>query len=469
MNEIESLFRMFAGPGAIHFQSFFAMNGIESLYQTLGTIVIASPAILLAIFGVTALSNISLSETVIARLTQVAVFAAIAPTLGILAMMLFDGTRYVPVEWGNWVTIPEQEFHFHLKFVFDRLSIPFLLLSCVLCGIVGAFTRGYLNREDGYRRFFLYYALFFLGMTVSSLAGTIETLFVGWEMVGLSSALLVAYFHERENPVRNGQRVWTIYRLSDAAFLIAAITMHHMTGEGDLGGLMGSEIWPAGTAVVTPSQALLIGSLLLIAAAGKSALFPFSGWLPRAMEGPTPSSAIFYGALSVHLGVYLLLRVSPILEASFILQMIVIGLGVLSAGCGALMSRVQSDVKVSLAYASLTQVGIIVVEIGLGFRYLALIHIIGHACLRTMQLLRAPNLLRDYKELENALGTSLTPANSTLASWLPVSVRNWGYRFGFDRGFMDIGLDKWVVYPFQSLFRWFNRMEQRITAAISRN
>ena len=133
--------------------------------------------------------------------------------------MLATGTRHVPIEIGNWVVIPEQHFHFHLKFVFDRLSVPFAILSFVLCGTIGAFTSRYLHREPGYGRFFVFFALFQLGMIVSSLAGTIETLFFGWELVGLSSALLVAYFHERPSPVRNGQRVWTVYRFADAAFL----------------------------------------------------------------------------------------------------------------------------------------------------------------------------------------------------------------------------------------------------------
>ncbi|WP_153557063.1 proton-conducting transporter transmembrane domain-containing protein [Roseimaritima sediminicola] len=443
------------------------MNFTETAFEILGTVVVASPVGLLAILGLSTLFSRPLSETSISRLTQMGVLFTMVPGIMILALMLMVGTRYVPVELGDWVTIPEQEFHFSLKFVFDRLSIPFLLLSCVLCGVVGAFTRRYLHREEGFGRFFLYYAVFFCGMVISSLAGTIETLFVGWEMVGLSSALLVAYFHQRRNPVRNGQRVWSVYRLADAAFLIAAIAMHSMTGEGDLGGLMGSGVWPEGVAAITSQQAFGVGTLLLIAVAGKSALFPFSGWLPRAMEGPTPSSAIFYGALSVHLGVYLLLRVSPLLEASLMLQALVITLGLISAGCGALMSRVQNDVKVSLAYASLTQVGIIVVEIGLGLRYLALIHIIGHACLRTMQLLRAPTLLRDYNELENALGRRLPEGASPWTRHLPEGLQGWLYRFGFDRGFMDIALDKWAVGPFMNLFRWFDRIERRATNRLS--
>lgn len=443
------------------------MTTLELTFQVLGTAVIVSPVILLAILGLSALVKRPLSEASVSRLTQASVLFSLLPAIAIVVMMLWTGIRYVPIELGNWVSIPEAEFHFHLKFAFDRLSIPFLILSCVLCGVVGEFTRRYLHREEGYSRFFLFYAIFFCGMVLSSLASTIETLFVGWELVGLSSALLVAYFHERANPVRNGQRVWSIYRLSDAAFLVAAIAMHHMTGEGDFGGLMSSGSWPEGTADMTPRQALLVGSLILVAAAGKSALFPFSGWLPRAMEGPTPSSAIFYGALSVHLGAYLLLRLSPILVVSPLLQGMVIALGVVSAACGAVMSRVQNDIKVSLAYASLTQVGIIVVEIGLGLHYLALIHIIGHATLRTMQLLRAPTLLRDYTELENKIGMRIPHEPFAGAKFLPKSIQHWCYRFGFDRGFMDIALDKYIAGPFVGVMHWCDAVERRISRAIS--
>src|SRR5439155_14901071 len=102
-----------------------------------------------------------------------------------------------------------------------------------LGAIITAFTTRYLHREPGYNRFFALYALFVLGMILTSLAGTIETLFAGWELAGLSSALLVAYFQERPPPVRNGLRVWVVYPVSDAALLLAAIVLHHLHGEGD--------------------------------------------------------------------------------------------------------------------------------------------------------------------------------------------------------------------------------------------
>ncbi|WP_339741967.1 proton-conducting transporter membrane subunit [uncultured Rubinisphaera sp.] len=440
----------------------------ETILQFLGLVVVTSPAILLAALGLPLLAGIKLSEGSQARLTKASVVFALLAAIAILGLMLMTGLRNVPIELGNWVSIEDghEHFHFHIKFVFDRLSVPFAILSLVLCGTVGAFASVYLHRENGYRRFFFLYALFLLGMVVSSLAGTIETLFFGWELVGLSSALLVAYFHERPGPVRNGLRVWSTYRIADAAFLIAALTMHHLTGAGDFDGLMGSGPWPNGVANIGSWQALVVGLLLLLAAAGKSGMVPFSGWLPRAMEGPTPSSAVFYGALSVHLGTYLLLRVSPLLDVSLPLRIIVIVLGLVSAIFGTLASRVQNDVKNALAFASLTQVGIITIEIGLGLQYIALIHMIGHACLRTLQLLRAPSVLRDHQMLEDAVGEHLT-GDEVNPPKVSTAFELWMYRFALQRGNLDAILDDWIVRPFRKTFEYADSLERRWTDFLS--
>ena len=436
---------------------------VETLYHALGLTAAASPALLLAVFGLTMLFSRPLSEKAMERCTETAVLTGLASSIGILVLMLMTGERQVPVELGNWVAIPQEHFHFHLKLVFDRLSVPFVVLTFLLVGTTGAFANRYLHRETGYRRFFLLYAMFLMGMVVASLAGTIETLFLGWELVGLSSALLVAYFHDRPSPVLNGQRVWSVYRVADAAFLIAAVALHHVSGEGDFAGLMGTGAWPEGQAGLTSGQALFVGLLLLVAAAGKSALIPFSGWLPRAMEGPTPSSAIFYGALSVHLGTFLLLRVSAILELSFWLSAIVVLLGLATAVYGSLAARVQSDIKSGLAFSSLTQVGIITAEIGLGFRYLALVHMIGHACLRTLQLLRAPSLIRDYHNLENAIGEHLQPRPGLWERWLSPAIQRKLYRLAFERGGFDAVLQQYTVRPFLAFFQLCDRLERRWT------
>jgi NAD(P)H-quinone oxidoreductase subunit 5 len=442
----------------------------DYVFNALGLAVVVCPTLLLAFLGLTSLVGQPLSEQTTSRLTQAAVVAGLACAAMILALMLATGRRDVQIELGDWVEIHQEHFHFHLKFVFDRLSVPFVLLSFVLIGTIGAFASQYLHREPGYARFFFLYALFLVGMIVASLAGTIEVLFLGWELVGLSSALLVAYFHERQAPVINGQRVWSVYRVADAAFLVAALTLHHLTGEGEFSKLMGSDSWPQGRIdpeFMTAGQALFVGLLLLVAAAGKSALIPFSGWLPRAMEGPTPSSAVFYGALSVHLGTFLLLRVGPVLDLSPTLRAAVVLLGVASAIYGALVTRVQPDAKTGLAFASLTQVGIITAEIGLGLRYIALIHIIGHACLRTLQLLRAPALLQDYHLLENAIGDHLHAEPGPSQRLVPERLRLAIYRLSLERGLLDAMIDEYIVRPFMRLFRWCDAMERRWTDFLS--
>ena len=470
-----------------------------------GTLVVLAPALLLAVFGISTLFRLPMTERLAARCTAVAVTTGLTAALCILVSMLVTHNRHVSVSIGDWVRIPDDDaahaaedadhkaiagvdsaaaaenlrvidtaggeqhenhrhFHFTMKFVFDRLSVPFVIMTFVLCGVISAFASRYLHREEGFHRFFLFFAFFLLGMVLSSAAGTIETLFFGWELVGLSSALLVAFFHDRRAPVQNGLRVWSIYRLADATFLIAAMTLHHLSGSGDFSGLAGQGTWPAGEVTISQSSALFVGCMLLFAAAGKSALIPFSGWLPRAMEGPTPSSAVFYGALSVHLGAFLLLRVGPLLDESVILQLLVTLLGVSTCVFAAMAARVQSDVKTSLAFASLIQVSIIVTEIGLGFRYIALIHIIGHACLRTLQLIRAPSLLRDYNSIVNALGDQQRGLAGGSASSAR-SIRM--FRFAFARGNLDALLDEFVVRPFVAVFQWSDRMERKWTRLIS--
>src|SRR5690606_21355539 len=132
-----------------------------------------------------------------------------------------------------------------------------------------------------------------------------------------------------------------------------------------------------------------------------------------------------------------------------------------------LVGRVQTDIKSSLSFASLTQLGIIVTEIGLGFRYLALIHILGHACLRTLQFLRAPSLLRDYHALENALGERLSHPASGSERWIPEKVRLWFYRFASERGYLDACLDEFLVKPFVAVFQWCDAWERRWSAFVS--
>jgi NAD(P)H-quinone oxidoreductase subunit 5 len=425
-------------------------------------VIVAMPILLVLALGMAALSGRPLSEELSGQLIQsVNVIGLAAALLLLVSILLSGGAPHRELDLGNWVHVGD--FHFRLKLIFDRLSIPFVILTYALCGTVGAFAVKYLHREPGYHRFFMLYAFFVMGMILASAAGTIETLFAGWEFVGLSSAFLVAFFHDRPSPVRNGFLVWSTYRVADAALLLGAVVLHHLSGGGDFDQLLSVHSWPNGRIdeAISAGQITLIGFLFLIAAAGKSGLIPFSGWLPRAMEGPTPSSAVFYGALSIHLGIFLLLRFSPLLDSSPFLQGCVIAVGLSTALFAALTGRVQTDIKCALTYASLTQVGLIVAEIGLGWDYIPLVHTIGHACLRTLQFLRAPSLLHDSHVLENAVGRHLTGGHVAWLAPLPLRWRTALYRYGLERGSWDAWLQRLVVNPFMLLFRTCDRWEQR--------
>jgi NAD(P)H-quinone oxidoreductase subunit 5 len=388
----------------------------------LGLVAVFSPALLLVGLGVPSLLGRPLSERLTDRLGQAIIWTGLLAAISVLIWMLSTDQTHLLLVGRNWVEIPG--YHFAFKLVFDRLSVPFVILSFLLCGTIGAFAARYLHREPGFNRFFVLFSIFLLGMIVTSLAGTIETLFAGWELVGLSSALLVAFYHERLGPVSNGLHVWTVYRVSDAALLMASVVLH------------------------------------------------FSGWLPRAMEGPTPSSAVLYGALSVHLGAYLLLRVSPLLDASPPLCIVVVALGLLTSAHAVIVGRAQTDIKTALTYASMTQVGLIVAEIGMGFRYLALAHILGHACWRTLQFLRAPTFLHDQRIIENATsasGSDRPKRSGQIDAWIPADWRTPAYRLALTRGRLDIWLIATFVDPFLKLFRQFDSWETQLAARFEKS
>jgi NADH-quinone oxidoreductase subunit L len=305
-------------------------------------------------------------------------------------------------------------------------------------------------------------AMFVSGILLVALAGNVAVLFVGWELVGLSSALLVAFFHERPAAVANAFRVVSVYRIGDAAMLSAAVLLRHVAGTDSVALLFGGSASAAG---VTVGNATIIAILLIIAVACKSALLPFSSWLPRAMEGPTPSSAVYYGSLSIHAGCFLLLRAAPLLEQAPAARLLVGVLGAATALFAAVTTLVQSDVKSSLAYASLTQVGLIVLEIAIGWYTIAFVHLAGHACFRLLQFLSAPNVLHDLHGLEETIGRHGNHPDGV--AMLPSDrVRQRLFLAALERGFLDSALDRWVVEPFMRLTRLLTRVDEWLCEAV---
>lgn len=437
----------------------------ELLATILALVAAAAPAALLAVLGVASLLARPLPEGATGLLVRLTFTTAIAADLALVAVMAAAGIDRLVIPLGVFMEV--DEYAFHAGLLVDRLSVPFALLNAVLCGVVGSFAHRYLHREPGYNRFFVLLALFATGMGLTVLGASVETIFTGWELVGLASALLIAFYHDRPMPVRNGLRTLAIYRLTDVGLLGAAVLLHHLVGTGELLHVLGTAPWPDATTPVPPGPATAAALLLLVAAMGKSAQVPLSGWLPRAMEGPTPSSAIFYGALSVHAGAYLLLRAAPLLERSPVAAAAVVVVGVATALHATLVGRVQTDVKAALAYASLTQVGVIIAEIGLGLRLVPVAHAVGHACVRTLQLLRAPSALDDWSRTVDAVGGVVPRTGGHLERLVPAALQRRLYRHCLERGRLDAGLERWLVGPVLRAVRFLDALERRWTARLA--
>jgi NADH:ubiquinone oxidoreductase subunit 5 (subunit L)/multisubunit Na+/H+ antiporter MnhA subunit len=320
--------------------------------------------------------------------------------------MVTQDLSRVQLTLGAWFHVGD--YTFPLSFMVDRLSLPIVGVTVILVGLVGAFSVSYLHRDPGFLRFFLLLHLFAFGALLVFCADSLDLLIGGWEIVGITSVLLISFFQYRPEPVRNALRVFGTYRIADLFMLVAVFLAHHEFHTASWNGLFTGE-WPSHVTQLTGTGASIIAVLLVFAASGKAAQGPFCGWLARAMEGPTPSSAIFYGAISVHAGPYLLLRIEPLIRTSAIATGLVIFIGITTAMLSTMIHRTCADAKTSLAYASQTQLGIIFVEIGLGWTTLALIHIIGHAAVRTMQILRTPSMLRDHHRIHAAAGGQLDP------------------------------------------------------------
>jgi NAD(P)H-quinone oxidoreductase subunit 5 len=387
-------------------------------------------------------------ERAVARITGWMFSASAVALIPVWLGLTSSGTAAVTVEFANWFTV--HDYRFPLVLMADRLSLPFLAMTVVLAGLIGRFSATYLHREPGVFRFFLLLHLFTFGSLVAFAAGSFDLLVAGWEIVGITSVLLIAFFQHRAAPVENALRVFGIYRAGDIGLVVGVFALHQWAGTASFAG---------GFPHLTASHASMLGALLLFAAAGKAAQVPFSGWLPRAMEGPTPSSAIFYGAISIHAGAYLLLRAQPLLARSGIASALVVAVGVATAIYGTISGRVSADAKGSLAFASLTQVGVIFAEIGMGWNRVAVVHILGHATVRTLQFLRAPSALHDYHRMDSAEGGT-TPAAGRLEEWLPERWQLWLYRWALDRGHLDTILDRFAIHPLMLLSGWFAALDR---------
>ncbi len=303
---------------------------------------------------------------------------------------MVDGLR--PVSYKLAALYETDHFVFAIQLYYDEITAVFSIVGALLFFLVATFSKYYMHRDAGYKRFFNTILLFSTAYNFIILSGNFETLFIGWEIKGICSFLLIAFYRNRYLPVKNAFKAVTNYRISDVALMLAMWMMHHLVNRN----ITFPELGEAKELAFVSGQAgmaVFIVCMMILPAVIKSAQFPFSSWLPRAMEGPTSSSAIFYGSLSVHIGVFLLLRTHPFWEDMVWAKAVIIVIGALTAIIATMIARVQPTVKTQIAYSSAAQIGLMFIEVALGFHWLVLIHFAGNAFLRTYQLLVSPSVL----------------------------------------------------------------------------
>lgn len=388
------------------------------------------------------------NENFISRLAYVFVGSHFLISVSFFIYWLIHGHQTLNLK--DIVIYKSKEYEFYIDFCYDKITAAYLLVGSFLTFLVTVYSRYYMHREVGYKRFFNTILFFYIGYNVTVISGNFETLFIGWEILGISSFLLIAFYRERYLPVKNAVKVFSIYRIGDVGLILAMWASHHLWHE-NITFLKLSNYELVHEHLVNHTMiGVFISLTILITAAAKSAQLPFSSWLPRAMEGPTPSSAIFYGSLSVHLGVFLLMRTFPFWDHQLSIRILIGLLGLTTSVIASGIARVQSSVKSQIAYASIAQIGLIFIEVSLGFENLALFHFAGNAFLRTYQLLVSPSVV-SYLIREQFY--TFTPRIKSVEDYMPAKIKNTLYILCLKEWNLDSFMYRVFWYPFKKLGR----------------
>src|SRR6476659_3266820 len=267
----------------------------------------------------------------------------------------------------------------------DPLSMMFVLLITGVGSLIHIYSIGYMAHDPGRRRFFAYLNLFVAAMLLLVLGNSYVALYVGWEGVGLASYLLIAFWYTRPAAATAAKKAFIMNRVGDVGLALAIFLMFSQLGTTSYAGVFGGVGGLAGGSVTT------IALLLLLGACGKSGQFPLQAWLPDAMEGPTPVSALIHAATMVTAGVYLIARSSPIFDLTADGRLVVTIIGAVTILIGCIAGCAKDDIKKVLAYSTVSQIGYMFLAVGLGAGVYALgiLHLLTHGFFKAGQIGRA--------------------------------------------------------------------------------
>lgn len=337
------------------------------------------PILLLPLLG--SFFNALLGRIVPRRLAEIIACAVIWGSFvaALAAALAYSGP--VTMEMASWLSA--FDLHAPLTLYLDSLSLILCLMITFVCGLIHVYAVGYMRDDPGYRRFFTLLNLFVAAMLLLVLAENLPLLYLGWEGVGFCSYFLIGFWYRDPNNATAGRKAFIVTRIGDVGLALAIVWFFQLLGTVSITQVnqMGQTI-PLG--VVTG-----LGLLMLLGAMGKSAQVPLMVWLPDAMAGPTPVSAQIHAATMVGAGVYLLMRLFPLIGLSATVTTAIAVTGAATAFYGATCALVQRDLKRILAYSTISQIGYMVLGVGVGAITASTFHLIEHAFFKALLFLGA--------------------------------------------------------------------------------
>ncbi|MGH8428007.1 MAG: NADH-quinone oxidoreductase subunit L [Gammaproteobacteria bacterium] len=340
--------------------------------------------------------NNQLNRRVTHSIAIAAVFISFCLSMYVLYLSIWGGLgRYEQVVYTWGVGGP---FALNIGFLVDRLSALMMTIVTFVSFAVHVYTVGYMKDDSGYKRFFGYIALFTFSMLLLVMANNFMQLFMGWEMVGLVSYLLIGFWFTRESAIFAGLKAFIVNRVGDFGFIVGIAAVLYFTGTLNYGdafaqapALVHKGIWI--TAHQYVDAPTLICILLFVGAMGKSAQIPLQIWLPGSMEGPTPISALIHAATMVTAGIFMVARCSPLFSLSPTAMTLVLVTGASGAFFMGLIGIVQTDIKQVIAYSTMSQLGYMTAALGAGAFAGGIFHLMTHACFKALLFLGAGSVI----------------------------------------------------------------------------
>ena len=307
---------------------------------------------------------------------------------------ILNGQPYLNVEAYDWISVAGSPLQVPLGLRIDPLSVTMMLVITGVGSLIHFFSIGYMKEDERVYRYFSYLNLFMLAMLILVLANSFLLMFVGWEGVGLASYLLIGFWFEKVSAAQAGKKAFLVNRVGDFGFLLAMFALYYYTGSLTFNTVDGTgaldQAAKLQTTILWGLPAVTVISLFLfLGATGKSAQVPLYLWLPDAMEGPTPVSALIHAATMVTAGVYMVARCAALFGQSELAQGVVVAVGTTTAFFAALTAFKQYDIKRVLAWSTISQLGYMFVGVGVGAYAAGISHLVTHAFFKALMFLGA--------------------------------------------------------------------------------